>query len=77
MQIYARTLTGKSIILEVGASDTLQSVKKKILVKEDIQEETVISMKLIFNGEVLEDDKTLSGYDIRNEDVLILLWIIK
>ena len=77
MQIYFKFITGKSIVLEVGASDTIKSVKEKIQEIEGISEEATISMKLIFKGKILEDDKALSEYDIRNEDVLALLWRIR
>ena len=33
MQIFVKTLTGKTITLEVEASDTIENVKAKIQVK--------------------------------------------
>ena len=37
MQIFVRTLTGKTITIEVELSDTIESVKQKIMDKEGKQ----------------------------------------
>lgn len=68
--IYVKTLSGKKITLNVSTYDTIIMVKYFIKIKEGIP---VDQIKLIFNGILLEDHKTIENYNIQNKSILYMV----
>eukprot|EP01087_Luapelamoeba_hula_P003800 TRINITY_DN13650_c0_g1_i1.p2 TRINITY_DN13650_c0_g1~~TRINITY_DN13650_c0_g1_i1.p2 ORF type:complete len:100 (+),score=10.72 TRINITY_DN13650_c0_g1_i1:30-302(+) len=70
MRIFVKTLTGKTVSLEVVQSETIETVKVKLQDRDGIPTE---SQRLLFAGAQLEDCYTLAHYAISHESTVHLV----
>lgn len=70
MQIYLKTLAGRTIVMSVEPDETVDSLKKKIEQREDVPPN---QQRIIFSGKQLEDGRTLDEYSIINRSTLHLV----
>lgn len=70
MQIFIKTLTGRTVSIIVDDDDTILNVKMKLKEKDDIP---IDEQRLIFGGRQLEDKRTLKYYSIQRDSTIHLV----
>jgi large subunit ribosomal protein L40e len=70
MFIFIKTLTGRTLSLDVQPTETILALKTKIFERDNVP---VAQQKLIFAGKQLDDEKTLADLNIQKETVLHLV----
>jgi len=69
MQIFVKMPTGKTIVLKVEASNTIEKLKNKIQGREGIP---IARQQLMYAGRHLENERTFYYYNISKESNLFL-----
>lgn len=73
-QIFVKTLTGKTITIEVQDSDTIYNIKQQIYTKTDIPP---VHQRIIFSGKLLENEANIHAYGIQRDSTLHLVLMLR
>jgi hypothetical protein len=70
IQVFVKTLTGLTLAFDVAPSDTLQSLKQKIMDRQGVP---VSQQRLVFGAKQLADTRTMRDYGITDSSIIHLI----
>ena len=73
MQVFVKTVSGRTLSLQVESGETVESVKHLLQERENVD---VDHQRLLFAGKELEDANTLESYNISGDATLEMLFKI-
>merc|ERR1712178_532695 len=74
MQIYIKTLTGKTLTMDIEEETTVQDVKVHISLMEGVM---YTNQKLIFGGKLINDQDLLKDLNIQDNSTIDLVVTLK
>ena len=74
MQIFIKTLTGKTLAIDADLKWKVKDLKAQIHTKEGMKVE---QQKLVYGGRALADEQTLQSYNITKESTLHVIFVLK
>jgi ubiquitin len=74
MQIFIKTLIGRTITLHVELNYSIRNIKEIIYDKDSIP---IDEQRLIFSGKQLTDDRTLSDYNVQKDSTFHLVLLLR
>ena len=73
MHLLVKTVSGRTVSLEVSPSETVESVKKQLQERENVDH---YNQRLVFAGKELEDNEAIGSYPISEEATIEMLFKI-
>ncbi|GFE55063.1 ubiquitin [Babesia ovis] len=67
MRVQVQTMMGQKLEVEVDPNETVLEFKKKLSKKQKLP---VDQQRIIYEGKMLQDNKTLADYNIKNNSVI-------
>ena len=73
LQLFVRTVSGRTLPLQVESGETVEAVKQMLQERENVD---VDHQRLVFAGKELDDSKTLESYNLKGDETLEMLFKI-
>ena len=73
MHLLVKTVSGRTVSLDVAPTETVESVKKQLQERENVD---FYNQRLVFAGKELEDKEMISSYPLSEEATVEMLFKI-
>ena len=70
MQIFIRSLSGKNLLFNVEAEDSVENLKQKLFEKDGVKPD---DQRLVFGGRQLENGNKLSDYGVQENSTIVFV----